>query len=1032
MEQRITPIKKVFLRTPFYPLEKYTTIPSNENELLLFIDKLWENTIFKEAVFIASPELYYEWKKIIENISTSKDKIDAVSISLLKYFVRATTRPTPFGLFSSYSNINALDQKNNEIPIFSRFVSMDTHFLYSLTRKLNNDTNVRNILKYNVNNSLYQIGEDYRYVEVSLKHGKRNHVLTSLEKDEVLVLIFDLCEIPKSIIEIAQHIVENVENVTTEDASIYVNDLINAQILTSDLEICLNKVSPLDQLLNFYKTNVTNLSSFENIKDILEVLFQIDDIIHNQLEKNTLGNAISVYEKIFELVDKLNIPYEKKYLINTNLQRQDSPIHLSENEIKNINKALQIVSKFTTSKTYNNSISAETIQSFKEKFYKRYEENEVPLVIALDNEIGINYSSKKDNSFSELIDDLNWNDKEVDEYEIKYNKKIHAFWTTIFLKALTEAKYEIDLKEYDLSTFEEKTNELARSFSTLVNKTEDKIIFDLAGGSSALDTITRFSNSDHSLKPMIDEIVSYEQFDSNILYSEILHIPDDRQGNVLLRNIDRNFETPFLTKSTATNQIKLEDINVCIKNDRVILKSVKHNKEIRFYNTTAHNFYFNSLPIYQFISDLQYQDILGGISLNFGDLNKKTFKFKPRITYGKDIVLSLASWELSSSDFDSIKKEYELENVKNLLISKNVPEYFFLTEGDNQLLIDLNNPILLKIVFEEIVKGKTIVLKECIYDIAKDKYCNEIVLTYINNQYKQPATKFESNDKEIKRTFVPGDEWLYYKIYTGRKTADKILIGPISNLVGELKQTNTIDSWFFIRFNDPEFHIRLRFKINKNQSNATGSIMKMLNSYLKPYVDSHMIWKIEMDTYQRELERYEWDQINFCENFFNQDSEMLTELMTATKNNGESNILWILSLKCIDEYLNLFNFSIDEKYKLMNQLYLAFQEEFDIDKKVKKQIDLRFRANSAKIKAILKENIASDEYFEIINKHIQIIKVSNIEKTRMNKIMISLIHMHINRVITANPRAHELILYSFFEKYYRQELGKLKHVPQIN
>lgn len=1031
--QSITPLDQVFLRTPFYSFYQFSLVPKNEEQLRKFVFEQWENNIFKEALFIASPELYYEWKKLIESGKSSTSKSEAISISLLKYYTRAITRSTPFGLFSCYSNIQVDNEHEDKNRIdYQRFTSLDAHFLYSLTRNLNNEPCIRNILKYNVNNSLYQVGDDYRYVEVSLKLGKRSHVLTSLEKDEVLALILDECRFKKSIFEISNIIVENVENVTFEAAEVFVNELIDAQILVSDLDFCLNDERPIVQLLNFFESNKEYLSKFERVNIIFSVLQKINATINDVIDDKVLGNEINVYEEIFQLIDELKVPYEKKYLINTNLQRDFSVLSLTSDDLKKVDGALNIVSKFTTSKDFKNSISAKNLQNFKEKFYKRYEENEIPLVVALDNEIGINYATtNKENSFSELIDDIEWTANSLEIYDLEYNQKVHAFWSKVFMNAITESKTEVDLKEYDLSNFKSKTNEMARSFAVMVSKTHDKIIFDNAGGASALEMITRFSNSDSVFDNLVNQVVEYEQNDENILYAEILHIPDDRQGNVLLRKIDRQYETPFLTKSSKKNIISLEDISVCIKNDRIVLKSIKHNKEIKFYNTTAHNFYFNSLPIYQFICDLQYQDNLLGLTLNFGSVNKKTFKFLPRITYGNDIVLSPASWEFAESDFQFENEKYNYDYLKKVLSDNNLPNYFFLTEGDNQLLIDIDNPILLKIVFEEVQKRKSILLKECLYDLSKDAYCNEIVLSYINNDFKTPKSSFVTKDNNVKRTFVPGDEWLYYKIYTGVKTADKILINPVYNLIKELKDKKLINSWFFIRYNDPDFHIRLRVKLNQQSDNAVGKVMEKFNKSLKPYVDSHLVWKIEMDTYQRELERYEWNYIDFCEEFFSYDSEMLIELMKLTKNNGDENLLWVLSIKSIDEYFNLFQFSTDEKYQLMNNLYLSFQEEFSIDKKVKKQIDSRFRLSSDKIRAVLMEDIIYDEYVKIIKNSSKRIDIGLLDKSKKKKIMISLIHMHINRITTSNPRAHELVLYGFFEKYYRQELGKLKYLSHV-
>jgi len=66
----------------------------------------------------------------------------------------------------------------------------------------------------------------------------------------------------------------------------------------------------------------------------------------------------------------------------------------------------------------------------------------------------------------------------------------------------------------------------------------------------------------------------------------------------------------------------------------------------------------------------------------------------------------------------------------------------------------------------------------------------------------------------MKRTFILGEEWLYYKIYCGAKTADLLLTDTLRPLLNRLTATNQINQWFFIRYTDPENHIRLRLHFN--------------------------------------------------------------------------------------------------------------------------------------------------------------------------------------------------------------------------
>jgi len=122
------------------------------------------------------------------------------------------------------------------------------------------------------------------------------------------------------------------------------------------------------------------------------------------------------------------------------------------------------------------------------------------------------------------------------------------------------------------------------------------------------------------------------------------------------------------------------------------------------------------------------------------------------------------------------------------------------------------------------------------------------------------------NNKEIQRSFIIGDEWNYFKIYTGFKTADAILTGCIYPLSNTLKSNGIIDKWFFIRYSDPKFHLRIRFHVNN--PNHAAAVMLNFNQIIKKQVNSGLVWKVQADTYNRELERYGATAIELSETLF--------------------------------------------------------------------------------------------------------------------------------------------------------------------
>ncbi len=52
------------------------------------------------------------------------------------------------------------------------------------------------------------------------------------------------------------------------------------------------------------------------------------------------------------------------------------------------------------------------------------------------------------------------------------------------------------------------------------------------------------------------------------------------------------------------------------------------------------------------------------------------------------------------------------------------------------------------------------------------------------------------NNDTTKRTFIIGEEWFFFKLYTGVKTADDILVKYLAPLIYKWKQDKNISKWF--------------------------------------------------------------------------------------------------------------------------------------------------------------------------------------------------------------------------------------------
>ncbi|MBF0574774.1 thiopeptide-type bacteriocin biosynthesis protein [Dysgonomonas sp. GY617] len=292
--------------------------------------------------------------------------------------------------------------------------------------------------------------------------------------------------------------------------------------------------------------------------------------------------------------------------------------------------------------------------------------------------------------------------------------------------------------------------------------------------------------------------------------------------------------------------------------------------------------------------------------------------------------------------------------------------------------------------------------------------------------------------KMIQRTFVPGSKWLYIKLYTGNRTADKILIRNISRIISKLEKRSIIDKWFFIRYSDPDFHLRIRVLLKDEL--YFGEAVRLFYTQLNHHIKDNFIWKVQLDTYNRELERYDNLFIEDAETIFNLDSECILSILKKISITSNENYRWMIALQVIDSFLSDFALDILEKQQLMEKLSNSFKTEFGFNKYNAKQFNTKFRENKKAVESVLKNTITDENFIALQSpikrrskRLIPIIEELKSKKEKqqnnitINALLTSYIHMSLNRLFRSNNRFHELIIYDFMYRYYNSEIARAKN-----
>lgn len=318
---------------------------------------------------------------------------------------------------------------------------------------------------------------------------------------------------------------------------------------------------------------------------------------------------------------------------------------------------------------------------------------------------------------------------------------------------MAEKEYTIKITDNDFKGFDENWNNLPDTMSAMVEIVniggKQKIKCSNLGGSSAGNLLGRFCHGDERLNQYTRQIIDFEsEANQDKLLAEIVHLPESRTGNILMRPTFRKFEIPYLAKSVLNkeNQLPIEDLMVSVKNGNFIsLRSKKHNKEVIPHLTNAHNYSSNALPVYQFLCDMQTQNKRGYLGINLGPFTNE-YEFIPRIEY-EDLILSEAIWNLKKPDIEPLLKVMDSNQVFSLALKKfkqekRIPQFVLLTDGDNELLINFENLTSVRMLLQTVKKRPHFKLTEFLFNEngivkstdGKEYYTNQVVLSFYNSK----------------------------------------------------------------------------------------------------------------------------------------------------------------------------------------------------------------------------------------------------------------------------------------------------------
>ena len=1031
----------------------------------------------REALFVASPHLEESLQIWAREPESERGK--GIELAIARYFVRMAGRSTPFGLCAGCSagTLGAQTQLAlHDRTRYQRHTRLDMDYLDALCTALARDPALRRVLSYRPNSSLYHAAGRVRYVESRFEKKNRSFHLIAVEETESLTKTLDRATTGSSFAALAEALVD--EEISLTDAEEYISELIESQILMPDLAPCVTGSDPIQSLIEQFEKQPATERAANILEKVRTQLATLDAV--------GLGNAPERYRAIAELLQSLPAKVKLPRLFQVDLVKPMSAATLGKAVVDEIVRGVNILHRLTDASSENSGMGSE-LTRFRDAFISRYEGREVPIVEALDAEIGIGFppSGESSGEPSPLLNDL----------EFPAKSKETALWGTLerfLLRRLSEAlqngAQEIVLQPSDLEKISAKdplplpdafsvTAIVAAADETAVARGDFRVVLEGASGPSGARLLGRFCHADEILRVQVERhLRAEESLCPDAVFAEIVHLPEARIGNVLARPILRAYEIPYLGRAggAADRQVPITDLYVSVRENRIVLRSARLGREIIPRLTSAHNFTGRAVGLYRFLCLLQGQGAAENLGWTWGAL--ESAPFLPRVTMGR-LVLARALWNVDEKELKPLGEQSasaRFRTVDAWRKRRRLPQLVALADGDHTLPIDFDN-ILSVEIFVHLTKGREEVRLLEMFP-APDQLCargpegrflHELIVPFVRKAEKEgdreeqkaispfarlrratarqaihlPSQSYGAaghSQLSASRTFPPGSEWLYAKLYTGTATADHLLREVVGPLTAEVLHSGAADQWFFIRYGDPDWHLRVRF--HGKPERLHGNVMPAIQAAAAPLLKEGRLARVQFDTYEREVERYGGAEgIVLAERIFQADSEAVLEIIENLEL-GDAGLdeRWRLVLRGIDALLQDLGFDPATKFAVIRKARAAFAKEIRVDGRLKGQIGDRFRKERKRLEALLDPSqdaeSALSSGFEIFRHRsarlapiVAELKASEAEgrlSLSLHELAHNYIHMHANRLLRSAHRAHELVLYDFLARLYGSKVAR--------
>ncbi|WP_079138262.1 lantibiotic dehydratase [Actinacidiphila rubida] len=764
-----------------------------------WVSQVWSDTSRTEAITLAAPALAQAVDKALDGTAPPA-RVESTARSLARYLLRMQHRATPFGLFAGPTPVTlgeAAFARWGDQP--RAFAGAGAAWLHDITTMLESHPTVLRELTVVADTTWCARGTR---ISVPYQPGADGPTSTSLRRTRAAEKTLVLAQEPIRVGDLVDKIHADYPDSPVSAVEAMVADLVAHRVLLTELHPPMTTVDALRHVVEHVERLGPDTPLAVQLRQIHRLL-QRHDASHTSEQPRLRSRAATMMRAL--------IPGTARPLVVT--VRPDAEIVLPEAVAREAEQALQVMARITP---YPNGSPA--WNDYRTRFLERYSMGTVvPLRELTDPDTGLGVP-------------VGYRGTVLSRTVLATSPRDEHLLSLAQRAALTNRRgvilTEDDIEALCIGEPQQVPAHVELCFTVLAltehDLTEGRFSLSTVGLSLAAGTTAgRFLSmlAPEELASCSAAYMSLPVLTAGAVRAQVSAPPMKQQTFNVGRAPAVAPEVLAVGEHNPAANLDLDDLGVVADADRLYLVNLSSGRVVEPSVMNAVELSHATHPLVRFLTEVHRSHAAILVPFAWGAAAR--LPFLPEVRYGRTI-LSAACWRLRPQDLGD-GEAWECTFV-NWRVQYGVPRTVYMGSNDQLLRLDLDLAAHRGLLRHDLNRHGTVVLHEAPDDSAFGwiGHAHEVVLPFATDQ--QPLSAHAQPHKVVATRSdarLPGSsQQVLVKLYGNAARAPELLTAHLPRLLADFE---TAPASWFVRYADPESHVRLRLRLPNSETFGTAA-----------------------------------------------------------------------------------------------------------------------------------------------------------------------------------------------------------------